>query len=181
MISFLSFCIGLSLDNLINRIHEPALRLIHNDDASSFRYILEMTKEKTIHQDSLESLTKEIYNFLNGLSPTIMHYALMIRNNKYNLRDFQCPYLTFNRTAKYRTKTVTYRWTQIWNLVPEKTKNASSFEIFKTEIRKWKSEKCPCRICKTYIQHVGLIWKNCTNPIKFLYILILIFIMLFMG
>ena len=61
----------------------------------------------------------------------------------------------------YGTKTVTYRGPQIWNLVPEKTQNASSFDLFKKEIGKRKGEKCPCRIYKTYIQHVGFIWKNC--------------------
>ena len=81
----------------------------------------------------------------------------MIRNNKYNLKNFKCLYSTTKKTAKYGTETVTYRGPQIWNLVPEKNKNASSFEIFKKEIRKWKGEKCPCRICKTYIHHVGLI------------------------
>ena len=86
-----------------------------------------------------------------------MHDAFMIRNNKYNLRNFQCLYSTNKRTAKYGTETVTYRGPQICNLIPEKTKNASSFEIFKMEIRKWKDEKCPCRMCKTYIQRVGFI------------------------
>ena len=145
------------LNNLINRIHERALRLILNDHVSTFQDILEITKKKTIHQNNLESLAKEIYKFLNGLSPPIMNGAFMIRNNNYNLRNFQCLYSTNKRTVKYGTETVTYRGPQIWNLVPEKTKNASSFDIFKKEIGKWKGEKCPCRICKTYIQHVGFI------------------------
>ena len=49
------------LNNLINPIHERALRLIYNDHVSSFRDILEMTKEKTIHQNNLESFAKETY------------------------------------------------------------------------------------------------------------------------
>ena len=36
-------------------------------------------------------------------------------------------------------------------------------------------------MCETYIQHVGFIWKNCTRPINFLYILVYIFIMFVMG
>ena len=108
-----------------------------------------MTKEKKIYQNNLESLAKEIYKFLNGLSPPIMHDAFMIRNIKYNQRNFQCLYFTNKRTAKYGTETVTYRGPQIWNLVHEKTKNKSSFKIFKKEIRKWRGKKCPCRICKT--------------------------------
>ena len=77
-----------------------------------------MTKEKKIYQNNLESLAKEIYKFLNGLSPPIMHDAFMIRNNKYNLRNFQCLYSTNKRSAKYETETVTYRRPQIWNLQP---------------------------------------------------------------
>ena len=105
----------------------------------------------------MESLAKEINIFLNGLSPPLMNDAFIIRNNKYNRRNFQCLHSANKRTVKYGTKTVTYRGPQIWNLVHEKNKNASSFDIFKKEIRKWKDEKCPCRICKTYIQHVGFI------------------------
>ena len=85
-----------------------------------------------------------------------MNGAFMIRNNNHNLRNFQCLCSTNKRIVKYGTETFTYRGPQIWNLVPEKTKNASSFDLFKKEIGKWKGEKCPCRICKTYIQHVGL-------------------------
>ena len=51
------FC-SRSLNNLHNRIHERALRLIHNDHVSSFQDILEMTKEKTIHQNNLVLLKK---------------------------------------------------------------------------------------------------------------------------
>ena len=52
-----------SLNNLINRIHERALRLIHNDHFSTFQDILEMIKEKTIHQNNLEILAKKYTNF----------------------------------------------------------------------------------------------------------------------
>ena len=173
-----------SLNNLINRIHKRALRLILNDHVSTFQVILEITKEKTLHQNNLESLAKEIYTFLNGLAPPITNGTFMIRNNKYNLRDFQCLCSTNKRTVKYRTETATYRGPQIWNLVSEKIKNASSFNIFKKEIGKWKGGKCPCRICKKFIQHVEFILKNCMRilfPILFLHTFIYIFIMLFMG
>ena len=150
------FC-SRSLNNLINRIHKRALRLIHNDYVSTFQEILEMTKEKIIHQNNLECPAKEIYKFLNCLLPPIINGAFMIRNNNYNLRNFHCRYSTNKRTVKYGTETVTYRGPQIWNLISKITKNASSFDIFKKKIGKRKGEKCPCRICKTYIQHVRFI------------------------
>ena len=87
------FC-SRSLNILINRIHECALRLIHNDHVSTFQDILEITKEKTIHQNNLECLAKEIFKFLNSLAPPTMNCPFMIRNNNYNLRNFQCLYST---------------------------------------------------------------------------------------
>ena len=129
------FC-SRSLNNLINRIHECALRLIHNNHVSTFQDILEITKEKTIHQNNLKCLAKEIYKFLNDLSPPGMNNAFMIRNNNYTLRNFQCLYFTNKRIVKYETEIITYNGPQIWDLVPEKTKNGCSFGIFKKEIGK---------------------------------------------
>ena len=93
------FC-SRSLNNLISRIHKRALRLIHNDHVSTFQSIVKITKEKTIHQNNLECLTKEIYKFLKGLLPRIMNGAFKMRNNNYNLRNFQCLYSTNKRTIK---------------------------------------------------------------------------------
>ena len=87
----------------------------------------------------MECLAKEIYKFLNGLSPPIMNGAFMIRNNNYNLRNFQCLHSTNKRTAKCGTETVTYRGPQLWNVVPEKAINPSSFDIFKK--KNWKMER----------------------------------------
>ena len=69
-----------------------------------------------------------------------MNGAFMIRNIKCNLGNIQCLYSTNKRTVRYGTETVTYTGPQIWNLVPEKTKIASSFDIFKKEIGKWKDD-----------------------------------------
>ena len=72
-----------------------------------------MTKEKTIHQNNLESFARKIYKFLNSLSPLIKNITFMIRNNKYNQSNFQCLYSTNWRTIKYGTETVMYRVPQI--------------------------------------------------------------------
>ena len=47
---------------------------------------------------------------------------------------------------------------RIWNLVPDKLKQlVDIIDAFKKEIKKWKPENCPCRLCKTYIPHVCFI------------------------
>ena len=34
-------------------------------------------------------------------------------------------------------------------------KNKESADSFKTAIKRWKPESCPCRLCKTYLQNIG--------------------------
>ena len=46
---------------------------------------------------------------------------------------------------------------RIWNLFPDKLKQLADIHVFKEEVKKWKPENCPCRLCKTYIPHVGFI------------------------
>ena len=43
---------------------------------------------------------------------------------------------------------------KIRNLVPDKLKELVDIHPFEKEIKKWKPEDCPCRLCKTYIPHV---------------------------
>ena len=44
---------------------------------------------------------------------------------------------------------------KIWESVPNDLKRKESVSSFKTAIKKWKPEQCPCRLCKTYLQNIG--------------------------
>ena len=47
---------------------------------------------------------------------------------------------------------------RIWNLVQSTLKKLDDFNSFKTQIKEWQPENCPCRLCKTHIPHVGFIY-----------------------
>ena len=65
---------------------------------------------------------------------------------------------TFNvRTVSWGTETLSHLGPKIWNLIPLELKKLRTLSKFKKSIRLWKPEKCPCRMCKTYIQDVGFI------------------------
>ena len=40
-----------------------------------------------------------------------------------------------------------------------KKKKKESVDILKTSINKWKPDSCSCRLCKTYLQNTGYLWK----------------------
>ena len=145
------------LNNALNSIHERALRLIYNDYKLPFDRILEDNKQKSIHQKNIESLAIEIYKFQAGLAPPIMSDLFVTRENNYNLRNFQELESSLRRTVKFGTETISYRGPRIWNLIPERIRSLETLNNFKKEIKSWRCDACPCRMCKMYIQRVGFI------------------------
>ena len=126
---------------------------MYDGHAYSFQDIFEMIDKKTTHQKNLECLAKEIYKFLDGLSSPVMINIFELRGNTYNHINFQSLYLY--KKLRFGTETFTYRGLQIYNLISDNIQNGSSLENFKREIKKWKDEKCPCRISKIYLQDAG--------------------------
>ena len=142
----------------INSIHERSLRTIYKDYKNSYSDILDLHGEKSIHQYNIQYLMIVVYKFLNGLSPPIMEQIFNIRENTYNVRNFRTFSTRNVKTHIYGTETVTYKSSQLWNLVPPEIKNSQSLlMIFKKAIKQWTCSNCPCRLCKTYIKELGFI------------------------
>ena len=62
-----------TMNNKINRSHERALRIVYSDFKSSFEALLMKDNSFSIHERNIQSLTIEIYKFLNGLSPSFLN------------------------------------------------------------------------------------------------------------
>ena len=68
------------------------------------------------------------------------------------------PFNTRNvRTVTHGTETLSYLGPKIWAIVPNEIKDSESLNEFKRKIKKWKPDKCPCRICKTYVSGLGFV------------------------
>ena len=74
----------------------------------------------------------------------------------YYLRDKNELYSRNPKTVVYGTESVTIIAPKIWPIVPQEFKTSQSLYSFKKHIRKWKPN-CPCRLSKTYLQHVAFI------------------------
>ena len=68
---------------------------------------------------------------------------------------------TLNRSnvsyVKYGTETITSLGAKIWKILPNDYKELTSLSTFKSKIKNWEIDKCPCRLWRTYIQRVGFI------------------------
>ena len=134
-------------NNLINKIHERTLRLIHNDYESNFSDLLKIKNEVTFHVKNNQKLMTEVYKYVNGLSNSITCEIFSKRNVNYNLRNFREIKSQRKYTSRYGLESVNYKASQLWQNVPMEIKNSSTLEIFKTKIKSWTAEKCPCWVC----------------------------------
>ena len=59
-------------NNLINRIHERALRIAYSDYVSDCNTLLAKDDSVTIHERNIQALILEIYKTISGLNPSFM-------------------------------------------------------------------------------------------------------------
>ena len=143
------------LNNRINGLHERALRLVYEDNESTFRELLNRDESFTIHERNIQTLAIELYKVANGLSPEIMNFVFPLNVKKY---PGQNDFATRNvKNVGSGTETLSHLGPQIWTIIPASIKKSKSLYKFRKEIRNWKPDKCPCRLCKSYIKDLGFV------------------------
>ena len=75
----------------------------------------------------------------------------------YNLRNNSIIQRQANRTVYFGTESVSSLAPKLWELIPSEIKSAKLLNIFKEKIKFWGTEKCPCRLCNTYVGNIGFI------------------------
>ena len=79
-------------------------------------------------------------------------------NVTYNLRQ-DVRFRSYNvKTVLYGTETLPCLGPKIWNLVPFDIMDCATEQVFRQKIKKWKPDRCPCRLCKIYILNLGFIY-----------------------
>ena len=149
----------------INKVHFKFLRILYDDNSSTFEQLLDKYDAFTVHQRNIQNLLIEMFKAKQKLGPTLLNEIFKdanyegptLRRNK----DFLRPNL---KTHKYGEKSLENIGNVMWNLLPNEIKEITDLDKFKSTIKKWKPKKCPCYLCKDFLTGVGLIEIcDCSN------------------
>ena len=150
-------CHHRSVNNKINRLQERCLRIVYSDSVSSVEDLLDKDRSVSVHVKNIKTLGIEMLKISNKLTVPLMNEIFVKRNNAYNLRkpsEFVRPKV---QSVFHGKESISYLGPQIWNMIPVDMKNLTTISAFKGEVKNWKLENSPCRLCKPYIQNVGFI------------------------
>ena len=91
------------------------------------------------------------------MAPEILNEVFQKRTSSYNLRANSNFYTRPAHSVYNGTESLSFLGPKIWELVPEDAKQSVSLEVFKNKIKKWVPSRCPCRLCRVYLQNIGFI------------------------
>ena len=143
-------------NNEINLLHERALRMIYNDQISSFQELLDKDNFFTVHHLNIQSLAIEMFKVINHITVTVID-NLFTTYHSCNLHS-KCKFVVPSvRTVHNGQNSIQYYGPLIWNMIPGYIKHSETLNIFKGKIQKWKPINCPCQLCKKYIPNLSFI------------------------
>ena len=125
------------LNNKFNKLHERCLRIVYNNNTSTYEELLEADNSVSVHFRNLQVLTIELYKVVNGFSPDIMNDVFPLNAscfyNTSNKRTFHSRHI---RTVHFGSETLSHLAPNICELVPEKIRKLESVASFKNAIKK---------------------------------------------
>ena len=145
---------SIKLNNKINRLHKRCLRLIYNDRISSYEELSDKDNSVLIHQKNLQKLAIEIFETYTA--PQIMN-EVFPRNYdlNYNLRRHPEFASRAINTVHYGSESLSFLGPKMWEMLSLDLKNSDFLDSFKSEIKNWRPQECPCWLCKRYIHQVS--------------------------
>ena len=145
------------LNQKINKIQERALRITYKDTESTFSELLQKDSAVTIHTKNLQILMTEMYKTRNGLNPLFMQEIFCDNTTYYNLRNSNDFFQPRVRSVNNGTESVRFKGPQLWQMLPPTIRNSQSLCQFKTKIKRWNGENCPCKLCRVFIPNLGFL------------------------
>ena len=154
------FC-NRSLNSKIDSLHFRSLRIVYNDDLSSFDELVSKDKSVRVHHRNIQFLAIEMYEVELGVAPSFMSDIFKIRDISTDsiIRRQRSPLEFYNydipKSFLYGEEMLRSLGPKVWHILPSDIKSLQNLVIFKNRIKLWIPKNCPSRLCKPYIANLG--------------------------
>ena len=135
-------------NNQKEKLHKRALQVIHDDFSSSYDDLRMKDNSATIQLRNLQFLMTEIFKTIHNGNPPFMKEIFVIEESCYSLKSKFRLHVPRASTTKYGLKTVSFRGSQIWDVLPNDFKDLECVSSFKRKIKIWNGLSCKCHICR---------------------------------
>ena len=146
-----------TVNNKINHLHKRCLRVIYNDNISSFKKLPEKYGSVPRHNRNLQILVTEMLKVHKNIAPLRFTENLKKRNPNYQLRHtlhFSIPHV---RILYNGTEIISFLGPKVQDIVPTELKEMKTLSTFKPGIKNWWPQNFPCRLCKQYLLKICFI------------------------
>ena len=130
--------------NLFEKLNKRVLRLIFNDNATTYTTPLETANMPSLYDRRVQDMCILIYKVIHGTTPTARHTLLMLRSKSRNLRGELILVQPRVITTKYGLNTFRYYGPKIWNSLNDELRTSPTLKKFVTRIRKITFDTCDC-------------------------------------
>ena len=98
-----------------------------------------------------------MYKVHHRLSPDIMNVIFFKKCVKCNFRNY-FSFATENaKSTHYGSETILYLGPKKWALSSKSITDPQNIHIFKSNVKLWKPDNCPCGLCKIYLANGGFV------------------------
>ena len=122
-------------NNKINRLHKRALRIVYDDDVSTFYQLLAMDKSFCIHHQNIQRLLIKIYKTLHDISGNSSKELFGKRESTINLRSKPELVIPSLNSVLKGKNSLRYFGSVIWNSSPIEIMEDHSISSFATKIK----------------------------------------------
>ena len=126
------------INDKINNLHYRALRMVYDDQTSTFEELLNKDGNVTIHQQNIRALAVEMFKVINDLAPPFMRNIFTKNSNvgSDNVSDNTRSHSTFYNynnaiTRNYGLETLRCLGPKAYDMIPNEIKNSKSVYVFK--------------------------------------------------
>ena len=114
----------------------------------------------SIHHKYFQALAIKMFKVHAKTSPEIMQEVFLVKEQgNYNMENQTGFVIPQVKNANYGLENMRGLGPKIWEILPNDLKNKESVHSFKIAIKRWKPESCPCRLCKTYLENIGYLYR----------------------